>query len=129
MSEQEPPTETFSYVAPKQVGFCDKCKRPICELATFTTQRFSTKTDGRDWLVNYIEKKLRDSGVIPEDMIHRMAVGIMHSAIRHGTHKQPDGKFACIDQADFEIKWRIKNPPPPISRTRFSLQAFINQQT
>jgi len=138
MTEPEPPTETFSYVAPKQVGICDKCKQPIYELATFQEQRFSS-SKGRDWLHNYVEKKLRDSGVIPEDALYELTASIVHSAFRHGTHKQPDrhvpdgkggwklvkGKFACIDYADDSIEWHIKCPPPPISRNRFSLKEFI----
>jgi len=89
-----------------------------------------------------VEKKLRDSGVIPEDVLQQMTANIVHSAFRHGTHKQPDrqipdgkggwklvkGKFACIDYADDSIEWHIKCPPPPISRTRFSLKAFVKDK-
>lgn len=139
---EEPPTETYKYVAPKQIGFCDKCKRPINELTTFEEQRFSTKPEGREWLHNYVEKKLRDSGVIPQDALHWLTERIVHSALRHGTYKQPDrhvpdgkggwklikGKFACIDYADDSIEWHIKCPPPPITRNRFSLKAFIKRE-
>jgi len=124
------------------VGICDKCKQPIYELATFEEQRFSTKPEGHEWLRNYVEKKLRESGVIPEDALYHLTERIVHEAFRCGTHKQPDsyrpdgkggmkfvpGKFACIDRADDEIEWHIKYPPPPISRTRFSLKAFVKDE-
>jgi len=134
--EQEPPMETYSYVAPKRIGTCDKCKQGIYELATFQEQRFSTKPEGHEWLHNYVEKKLRDSGVIPEDALYGMTTSIVHEAFRRGTHKLPDrikdgklipGKFACIDYADDSIEWHIQCPPPPISRTRFSLKAFVKE--
>jgi len=140
-AKDEPPTETFEYVAPRLIGTCDKCKQGIYELATFKEQRFSTKS-GREWLHNYVEKKLRDSGVIPEDALYQMVESIVHSAYRHGTHKIPDrwipdgkggmkfvkGKFACIDYADDSIEFHIKCPPPPISRKRFSLKAFVKDK-
>jgi len=139
-TEQKPPTETFEYVAPKRIGTCDKCKQPIHKLATFKEQRFSHKPEGIDWLRNYVRRELQDSGVIPEDALYELTERIVHRALRNGTHKLHDryipdgkggwklikGKFACIDRADFGIEWTIKYPPPPISRTRFSLKAFVD---
>ena len=138
MSKVKPPTETDEYLGLKLVGFCDKCKQPIHEWTTFKRERFSLSRGGIVWLSDYVMKKLRDSGVIPEDALVDITNRIVHTALRDGVYKYPDryvpdgkgdwnlvkGKFACIDRADREIDWAIKNPPPPISRTRFSLKAF-----
>lgn len=138
--EQEPPTETYTYVGSKKVGFCDKCKQEIYELGSFEGKRFSHKPEGLDWLRSYVRKKLEDSGVIPKDALYELTERIVHRALRDGTYKTHDyctrdekggwklvkGNFACIESADREIEWAIKYPPPPISRTRFSLKAFVD---
>jgi len=139
---ENPPTEKFEYVAPKRVGTCEKCGQGIYELTTFVEERFSRK-EGIEWLRKYIMKKLRSSKVIPEDMLSSITARIVSNALRAGTHKLPDryvpdgrggwklvkGRFACIDRADREVEWAIKYPPPPISRRRFSLKAFVKMET
>ena len=135
---ENPPTEKHKYVCFKMVGVCDKCGQPIYEEATCEEEEFSRSRGGYEWLRKYVEEKLRKSGVIPEDRIHEISGRIVQISLRDGTHKMPDryvrdgnkwklvkGRFACIERADWEIEWAIKYPPPPISRSRFSLKAFV----
>lgn len=128
-----PPTKTFTYTVSKRIGFCDKCKQPIYELATLTEEVYdATGPEGYKWLSTYVQNKLLASGVIPKEDANpanpfSITANIVHDAIRCGTHKLPNGKFACIDVADREIEWKIRCPPPPITSKRFSLKAFIKQ--
>lgn len=140
MTKRKPPTETYSYVAPKQIGICDKCGQPVTKLVTFKGKKFSTQREGIQWLQDYVADKLLKSGVIPEDALFSLTNRIVHRALRDGANKLPNryvpdgkgdwklvkGKFACIESADQQIKWAIKYPPSPISKTRFSLKAFTD---
>jgi len=137
--DKQPPTRKVKYVSTRMVGKCDKCGQPIYEPCTEEIEEFDWSNGGFEWLQEYVAEKLRESGVIPEDMISELVYKIVNRAYRAGSHKLWDryvrdengefklvkGNFACIECADNEIEWTIKFPPEPINSKHFSLTAYV----
>jgi len=109
-------------------------KPPMVDITYFPHQKakqIDPGPKGLEWMRKYVQKKLLASGVIPEDEANPINPFSIASHIIHEARRQPcvdflDGEgIPAIRCADFLIEQAIRFPPDPITRTRFSLKAFI----
>lgn len=110
-------------------------KIPLVDVSWFPGKK-GKRLDPAKWLDYmrwYVQKKLEETGVIPEQECnplnpYSLAANIISDAMRSPSSAPEGEQLPCILAADGYIEQAAKYPPEPITKKYFSLRAFVNRQ-